>query len=483
MSILARRANERLAAAEPAPVGTWPQQVLASAPFLTHSETLQLAALDTVLGKSGMRRHQVSTAGEGKQHQVGKMMSEQDGILRFEAFGTASKLSFGTPAPDCLWISDWTLKCSFADGAQAATSVPQYRTWNDDLANKQLLVDVRTRMTQALANGPDVVVTDGLPQFAALMTTIRRDSTFSPLANDYGTAVAKDFHAVIDLAVQPREVTAALTALSYHRITDTPSASFAMSPDGATSGVLHIEPGAGGGTRLRFDPVTTPAIAAQRWQRRAVRLLFRLADQLGADSAAGQSLRAFAARVDPVEVPMEQWSALWTDQVPTPQWQVQPGWLSPAAVLITGDSLPNSMDLAMVAAGSATVRRRTWARGLTKRAQQNSRSYSSRRPALLVDSDHQPMPYVRYVAHSDTRSGTTGLTDDTPAMFWEVGYRRTTVEGRDAIVLLISGLGITDGLVAYGDELLSFLDAYCRLAAFNVRGVQFRTVCLRNRSA
>jgi hypothetical protein len=487
MGLFSQRANQKKTAPLAVEVGPWLARARAELPALSESHLMFLAGLHTTLAaQTILAGAQTSILGEGKQAATAKFISNRDSILRFEGFGSSGQRTLGTPGNVLDYKTDWSLRYSIGTSTSEIT-VPDYRTWNDDIANYARLDKVRTLLADRIAQGPAWVVTDGYPRAADHLTTIRRDREFSPLAHDYCDPQHATTLAPVRVNCMAKVIVVAVEDLGY--ITTRSGAAgewlIHLAPDGNRDlGVVRLRAVDAEHSEFIFPDTTGLApIEGQRVRRRSLRLLKSLVVDLEEEFPAIAALNDTIAGIARASEDPTTWVQAWTDQTLSPQWTVTPGAVIPVAVVITARDGGPMLNRIVAGASSVTLRRRTFTRGMTRKSRQDGRVVIARNAAILTGADGSYQPFLRYVPTPDAREATVAVAASDLPMFWEVFHGDRAGDPTTTTLLLTTGLGTTDNTIVYGNELMAYLDAFCSHAIANGRATTFQTIGLRVPSA
>lgn len=482
MGLFGQRAIQKKIAPVVVEVGPWVSQACEQLPFLSEAQVMFLAGLHvTASAQSVLAGCTTSTLSEGRHHAAERILGKRDSILRFEGFGTYGQLTLGTPGSVLDWKTDWVLQYSFG-GPTSQITVPTYGTWNDEIANVERMDKIRALLADTIARGPQLVVTSARPDPAEYLMTIRRDREFSPMSHDYCDQPDATRLQPIRLPCAPSAITAVATSRGYTVSTDPatgdPLIHLAPSAD-PRLGTVRISAVEGGGCELMFNSLMSAPIDGQRVRRRGLRLLNNLAVDLGNDHPAAAVLNAVVAATAEAANDPSRWIEAWTDQTLSPQWMLTPGSIVPVAIAMTSTGQGPRLSRMIEAASSVALRRRTFTRGLTRKTRDDGRLFFARNAAILTGSDGSHQPYVRYVTTPDTREATIAVAGSDYPPFWEVFQADRVTDTTTTCILSLTGLGATDGNVAYGDELMAYLDAYCAAIARHDPHTTFQTIGLR----
>ena len=109
---------------------------------------------------------------------------------------------------------------------------------------------------------------------------------------------------------------------------------------------------------------------------------------------------------------------------------------------------------------SLLVRKRTWAKGVTKKGREQSRLVLSRRGCLVKNKDGELQSLLRYGAHSIAApERLASLPLDDGAWYWEVTVELSAHNDHNELRLLVTGASTAEGYLAYGTEMLALLSA------------------------
>lgn len=207
-------------------------------------------------------------------------------------------------------------------------------------------------------------------------------------------------------------------------------------------------------------PSTPTRIDAQRWRHRVLVALGGLSLALG--GSARQALTRVFENAAKASADPSKWVSAWTKTQASPELILGSGARVPMLIRIHHERPIHANELALFAAASCAPRRRQWAAGLTENQREKNRMVFSKRPSLLLqDGDANPLPVLRYSLSpetNDSQAYSTTLKDPT---FWECIVRPATEQtaGFTGTSIEISELSRTSDILAYGGELLHFLQA------------------------
>lgn len=482
MGFFSQNANRKKTAPIIAQVGPWLARARAELPALTESQLMFLAGLHTTLAaRAKLSGTRSSTLGEGTQSSVVKFMSARDSILRFEGFGSYGQLTLGTPGNVLDWKTDWSLRYTIGAPSSEIT-VPTYRTWNDEIANYTQLNAVRALLAEAIAQGPEWVVTPGYPRAADHLTAVRQDRLASPFSHDYCDSPDGATLLPVRVACPDRMVTWAAEKIGYPTRTDpaTTETLIHIAPDGDLQhGVVRLRAAGGDHSVLVFPQVAgLSPIEGQRVRRRSLRLMRALVVELEASYPEVASMNGVIAAIESASADTATWVDAWTEQIHTPQWAVKPGALIPVAVVSAGHVEGSVLDRMIAGASSVALRRRTFTRGLTSKSREDGRALIARNAAILAAADGSYQPFLRYVSTPDASEASIPLVRSDLPMFWEVFHGNPVGGPATTTLLLTTGLGITEGNVVYGNELMAHMEALCSFASQD-QGRTCQTISLR----
>jgi hypothetical protein len=477
MGLLAKSATKRAVAPVSTAVGEWLPSLANAHPYLSRRDLFNLTLMEPLFATTESARSSWLTGSKATTSEI--EAKTLGAVLRLEGDGPGglSQFSVAVPSPTGNSVFDWRLNVQLADNGDVEISVGAYRTREDKLLNERVLEHVRERIPSALAVGPILARTDGPPDLDANVTRCVLSGAFgkakSPFANDYLVPLPAEFVHGATLSL-PKGTAKALSAV----LPDSEFPSIAtgdglraidLSGGRPIGGVLRVVADHNGDRLLLDWPTcsTESDIGRQRTFRLAMRALRDLALRSARSAPdAATVIETYIARLatepNNAENRSDSFVPAWSDVIAAEAVTMpkRGGWL-PIGIVCTApdETLWPSV---MAAEASLTVRQRTWARGLTQRTRDKTRSYSARRPIVLRSTEGKTIPYLRYGASFAMDVDKYGTYADNRSWFWEARLgSKILANGRRRSLLLAQGLSHTDGFISYGMELFGLFRGFC----------------------
>jgi hypothetical protein len=352
--------------------------------------------------------------------------------------------------------------------------VTRYRTQYDELFDKKAIVRSRAWLQNALADGSaahvqeampdfkDLVVPMVLPSFLGITTSDLEGDMLPPLPTCFCDGATLRFPA--DAAPQLAD---ALTAVGI--VTGRRNGEVCALETGLWSedirGRIALTLSEGEALLVVSCPrlPELSAIGAGRLLRSTMRMFSDLSGALSGAPALQAVVDAYLeASEQPSQAPdrVAGLVPLWTGKIPAPALPLRAGMDFPVGLVVTS-SERLSFDDVLAAESSLLVRRRAANRGRTRKALLANPKYGSRRPAVLLSREGKTVPYLRYAETGESDAFSLAWVDQDDKWFWEAVLldRGQDEYGRHRSLLLADGLSVTDGVVAYGTELLTLYRA------------------------
>jgi hypothetical protein len=153
----------------------------------------------------------------------------------------------------------------------------------------------------------------------------------------------------------------------------------------------------------------------------------------------------------------------------------------PIGVRVTTPAQPNYVTRAIEAAGWVTIFKRLRPILRPDGRPSGRSSFSARRCALLYNSDDRPVPCLRYASSPDIWDQLASKVNTTQAWFWEVNARSASASepsGSNSALLLVTGWSHADGVLGYGENLLSMLRAFAEVISTTDGQARIQTLYL-----
>lgn len=477
MGIIAKQQAKKWLVPVQAPIGGWLAETGAVHPELSRSTLLHLAALDALFRVDTIGAKS-SDLGPGRYTTAQIDGSLRRSLMRVEQLSGTTRFSVGTVSGTGIWRSDWLLRSKHGEG-QADLSIIDHRTREDQIPNAKLIGATWDAYGRTLAQGPKLRVALGPPDPSALLvdSVLPRETlnaaSNSPFAHDYLLPPAPGFAHGARIYL-PQGGLAAVHALADElhlpRVaSDGGLPAIDLSGGRSVAARWLLTPAEGREALVFIDETFAGAAAMTRHRtfRAAMAMLYLLSRQsqktgAGVDAAIDAAMVVFGD--DQLDAERQsRFTTLLTNEIAGPALPVSlPGGV-PVAVRIQTSS--RAVERAFkVSQAWLAVRQRTWATGLTRKKQASSRVNGARRPYRL-SQDGKILNYVRYGQFLSTDAGGDYHGDASTSWFWEAGLIRSAAapppdSGRRDLLVLLTGLGHGDGLVAYGTEVLALVRAF-----------------------
>ena len=473
--------------------GSWITDAAARFPFLTRNEITGLAGLRALLA--------TDTGYHSSSHLTGSVLSTRQmygsmlhSLLRANMIqhSGATILTCGAPKPDLTFAYDWQLKYTVGDDGTVAIEAPQYRQGNNEVRSAELLARVRAAVAETLASGVHLHLGEGPPYTEGLVATMPYgrpgypDDDDSPFRHDFLGGVPAGGCAPLDL---PAQAVGAVT-------------------DAMRRGHFRVGPGygedlcvatlAGGRTSdsgsvilRRVDegiqlivalPAGLPPVELERSYRAALRCLERiglnlretdpgLATTIGEHVArlgsVTQKAWSAASAVRLADRPPGLWMEHWNRSTAAPMVPVAAGRWYPIGVLAASPEQTNYVSRAAQATDWVGTFKRVKPVLGPKGRPTNRHTFTSRRCGLLHNASDKALPYLRFAASEVVWDHMLKGVTSQQAWFWEVNVRPVTelrLSGADSPLdgglLLATGWSHADGVLGYGENLISLLRAF-----------------------
>lgn len=495
MGVIAKGITNRRTEPIQAPLGPWEPAAARVVPELGREDLLWLAVLSAALAVPVGGAESCWLSGQGKVPESRRDSASVRSLLRCEGGrGGPPAVSLGA-AHLGQFVADWALSVDPRIAGGAVIDVPQYRTWDGKLPNFGVLDTLRASIIAALAQGPRLDITEGVPSFDGMVarSTLRKTSFMhfdeSPFAHDYLTPIPAWFAngACIDIpADSVGEVAAAFDELSATAPGAGPVArvrSLSAGRPGNRSRILLF--GMPEAPRLELDLPAfegSSAVGRQRTFRAALAFLQTCAARVTGTAARSSISQFVEACAGPFGAPdrIERFEHAWSPEVASDVMPVGSGSRVPVALLMRSKVARTLLDLAAEAQSWTVVRDRTWAAGFRQSKRDATRVFQTRRAAFVADAEGRVHPWLRYAHVAESPIDQPASCSSADSWFWEcrLGDAPQGHDGRAEQRVLLSGLSHTDSLVGYGTELLTFLRALAWLVEDADLSASIRTVWL-----
>jgi hypothetical protein len=474
MGMFASAASKRLAEPQQVVVGPWLKELLAAHPFLNRDELCGLAGMRALLSVDQGKALSTYLT-EGKHNEIEFANASTRSLLRCEAdAGSGTQLTCGASSPDGMLPTDWTLRYSVNLTGTAVVDVPNYRTREGKMSNGSVMTAAREAVMTTLAEGVNLHLSDGLPNTDELVQVRSAPSgTLSPFDHDYLDVLdASHRRPVVLPAGAGPSVLAAMSGVYPPPesevdgcISRVDLAAGRPYPCG-TVALRHRE----GNDELVIDlPPDLPPVERQRSYRAALLWMRDVARALPAD--ASETSEAIETQVGQIGQGTQRadrytgWTASWGDSTPAEVVPVAAGHWYPIGIRVLTPLPTNFQYSARTAQQWVGLRKRTFARGITRKSQDKNRIFTTRRPGILIDDNGKYLPYVRYGSQFVVGDEVTSRVQPKYGWFWEVKSRWVPpVEGvEEGGLLLLTGWSHADGIIGYGVELLAMLRTFAEI--------------------
>lgn len=475
-------------------IGDWASDLTARFPFLERADILALAGMRALLAvDTGFYSSTYITERQFSASQFYQASTHSLLRCRWIMPGGTTYLDCGAPKPDQTFVSDWQLKYAVSEDGDALIEVPHYKLTNDGLRSGELLTQLREAVTATLASGIHLRLDEGPPVMDGLVVTMPAglagypDNDNSPFGNDRLGGLTDVYREPLALPATARDaVLAAMTASHFRSVPGSGDVLCAASlaggrPFDAGSVTLRW---AGDNDQLVIDiPETLDLAERERSYRAALRCLLAIAGQLGeSEPGISATVRAHAEHVGTDNTgawraavgtrlrdrPAGLWLNNWDRSTAAPMVPIAAGRWYPIGIRVTTPTETNYLRRAAAAAD--------WI-GSFKRAtpilQPNGRpggrlALSARRCGPLYSTNDRPISCLRYAADRDVSDYSFTKVTLTQAWFWEVNARGTSASepvSSSGGMLLVTGWSHADGVLGYGENLLSMLRAFAEVVS------------------
>jgi hypothetical protein len=473
VGLLAKRATAKLAESASLPVGPW--MAIDAAGPLNAVDLLTLACHAAVLRTDVGNAESPALSASGKVSPTSVSMSTLRSLLQVRETPRGPVIACG--AAKGQMAPDWELLVSKDGNHHAVAAVQHVKTRDDQLINGRLLDQVRTTLGGVLESGLDLKVKDGPPDLGGIVqaSVLRKKSAWSndrsPFTGDYFLPIPDEFTGTprIELPVGSAHATAVAAQASAYPGTpgDGPclrSIDLSGGRPGNGARLLIVSDTAGERVEVILpEPHGSSAAGMQRTFRAAMIILGDLADRIKDESPeASQAVGSYVrACIEPYAAPdrAERFQPAWDENTPA---DVVPVTATIPIAITTRNLSTGLIDHLWCAQSWLLVRQRTWSTGFGKT---KSTNFNSRRPVAIRKDDQTIQGKLRYGADPDSHrpdAFTARLRNDKLACFWECRVNSAqAVGGKRDGALVVSGLAQTDGMLAYGADLMTLLRAFC----------------------
>jgi hypothetical protein len=507
MGVRGRQESAEAVRPQRAEIGTWVTGLAAEFPFLSRNDIIGLAGMRALLAvDTGLATSTYIAAGKHSASEISNASTHS--LLRSNVIvaSGAILLSCGAPKPDFTFVTDWQLRCTTDEAGAALVDVTQHKTTNGQLSEGWLMVSLREALTQTLACGIHLHLGDGPPSTDGLVVNMPsgsgeypRDGN-SPFGYDRIGGLGDAYREPLALPASARDNVLQAIAAGYFRSGPGPgeilrTASLAGGrPFDSGSVALRRETDA---DQLVIDiPAALDPTERERSYRAALRCLTDIAAHLK-DTEPDISA-AITAHVERIASDTHD---AWTSAAGAPQKKRRPGyWVKnwdattaapmvpvaahrwyPVGIRITTSAQESYLVRAMQASDWVTAYKRTHAILLPNGRPSGRRGYSSRRSGLLTSSTGAALPFLRYVWMPDTRDHLVIRATSPNPWFWEVNTRAVPPGDAPADaggLLMVTGWSHADGVIGYGENLLSLLRAFAEVISATDGRARIQTLYL-----
>jgi len=480
--------------AQSAQLGSWVGALQNGFPFLRRDELLGLAGMRALLAvDTGLYVSSYVTEGKHTQTQIDGFSYHS--LLRCEAIPGGARLSCGAPKPGNTFVSNWELTFKVSDTGAVSVEVPHYRVRDDKLTCGVLMIRVRDAVKGTLSSGIHLHLGDGPPVLDGLVVDApaRRpgypSDDKSPFARDYLDILSDRYRQPLELPHESRA--AVVDAMSTSHFRTCPgegnvlmAASLAGGRPFYAGSVVLREGASSDQVVIELPAEALSPLELQRSYRAALRFLFDIARRL--EDGSPSLARALDVHVEQIDADTKRpdrhtsgWRPYWSENTPAPVVPVQAERWYPVGVRVTTSREVNYLAKAVEASDWVNITKRTFALGIRQSTRDENRTYSTRRCGLLTDSAGKQLPYLRYVWHRELRDHVMTTASSEVAWFWEVASR--TLRGGEPAnlnggLLLVTGWTHADGIVGYGENLLTMLTAFVDVVQAADKEVRIQTL-------
>jgi hypothetical protein len=504
-----RRETAEAVRPQGAQIGDWVDQAAARFPFLTRSDIVGMAAMRALLAVDTESFSSTYLA-EGKHSPAQATAASAHSLLRSNIIvNGAGVLTCGALKPDLTFISDWRIQYKVPDGRETTIEVPQFRTIDDRLRCGVLMVRLREAVKETLAAGIHLHLGDGPPSVTDLVVNMTSGASgHSPFEHDYLGDISELYKEPLQVPVTARAGILAAINTSPCRSGPGTGEAFRIA---SLAGPRRFDAGcvafsnAGPSDQLTIVlPADMPSTERQRSYRVALRLLMHISRETAeTDPEVSASVKAHAERVandsekswkaavsSPLIVSNERARANAMNPLLQPSWgkaaeapmvPIAAGRWYPVGVRVTTTADVNYVTRAMQGADWTVNYKRTRSRGLRQAARDKNRTFSARRCGLLMNSEGGRLPLLRYVSQADSRDHVTTTVNSNVAWFWEVHSRQAEASEpseRNSGLLLVTGWSHADGVLGYGENLLTLLGGFAEAVSVLDHDAQIQTLYL-----
>jgi len=488
-------------------VGDWVADLRASFPFLERNDILGFAGMRALLAvDTGYYSSTYITEGTHSASQL--YASSTHSLLRSNIIqhSGATLLTCGALNPDRTFVDDWQMKYVGSDNGEAVIDVPHHRMTNGGLRSGELMVQLREAVTATLASGIHLHLGEGPPSMDSLVASMAAgtagypDDDNSPFGHDHLGGLSDVHREPLALPVATRD--AVLTAMTGSHFRSSPGSGDVLRlaslaggrPFDAGSAIFRR---AGETDQLTVNiPEALEPPERERSYRAALRFLFDIARQLKeSEPDVAAAIDAHREHIDArtreawvtasgtrlKNRPSGVWIDYWNRATVAPMVPIAAGRWYPIGVLVTTPMKANYVTRAAQAADWVTALKRTQPILNPNGRPSGRHGFSARRCGLLHNSNGQALPYLRY-AWTDLTSdqGMTAISP-APAWFWEVSARALPASepsGSNGGLLLVNGWSHADGVLSYGENLLSMLRSFAEVVSATDDHARIRTLYL-----
>ncbi len=492
MGLIARHETKKTVQDLPTRIGEWANPADAQRFGLTQNQMVTAAVHGAILGSPVAKARSTWIDEKGKHSTAEIAVRTLSSVLRSQGgLQVGNRVTLGTPDPAMRFISDWTVgvRCT---GESAVLSVPSCRTQDDQIPNKDALNKVRARIARTLLDGPDLTRHHGPPNFDALV---------APASLPHSQSVfSKDFLAPLPACLRDRGCTVPLPAGSASSLADAIDATRMPQFAPVEPYCRMVDLGGGGsgwarlslieskrdGDQLVIEIVDSPSASIgpgghARLVRAVLATLHSLSVRIRESSpAAAAALDSFVDECEAESAPAELFKELvplWDKDTPAPAIRTGSDAAVPVGIVFR-TSAESLLDLLVTAQRWLLVRQRTWSKGVFKSTREKNRFYTARRPSILKEGGSL-RPYIRYGDLPDTEMSSAISTSGDLAWYWELGLRSAPSDQGHTFSLLVDGLSIADGYLAYGPEVAWAFRAFCWLLQAADPGADIDTITVR----
>lgn len=472
--------------------GSWITDVGHRFPFLTRHEITGLAGLRALLAvHTGYHSSSYLTGGPITTGQMYGTLTHS--LLRANVIqhSGATIVTCGAPKPDLTFAHDWQLKYTVGDDGTAVIEVPHHRRGNNEVRGAELLANMRAALTDSLASGVHLHLGEGAPYTEDLVVPMPAgapgypDDDESPFRRDFLGGVPAAGCAPLDLPVTARGTVTDAMRRSYFRSwpgqgDDLCVASLAGGRAFDSGSVVLRRAGANDQLAIYLPP-GLPPIELERSYRAALRCMERIALNLkatdpGLCNTIGEHVSQLAATTQKTwsaasgtrlkDRPPGLWTEHWNRSTATPMVPVAAGRWYPIGVLVVS---PEQTDYPLRAAQAAdwvSTFKRVKPMLTPAGRPTGKHTFTSRRCGLLNNAENKALPYLRFAASDVVWDHRFKGVGSSQAWFWEVNARRTGGPGGpdssapSGGLLLATGWSHADGVLGYGESLLTLFRAF-----------------------